>query len=291
MVVIEGTVCILHVGIIREFPKMARSRRGRLLEIWQHFAEKAHWWAETQIKYLLGDDSPAWEFLEQFRQTATQQPVVGRLGELRGYSSMTVVADYDIPVQAGESSTEEYAAWVVKFETRPGKFTCQRLVMEYRHECLARVYLDRFIPKTLRVIGHGLRNEASVLVYQQRAPGKQLRQISWREIAENPRLCVNLLEFCDGVLQMSRETGQVPDLSGTLPRVDHFSNIFWLSRNIVVDPLSAAVWLVDVGGKKGEESLRGGPLRSRLRTWFRLQTMRFFRWRVARFLTRHESTI
>jgi hypothetical protein len=237
--------------------------------------------AKVQIKYLMGDGTPAQEFLELFRQTAIHQPLPGKVGKLRGYSSMSVVADYAI-TNTTLSAKFKKQNWVVKFETQPGRFLFNRLKAENHHEILCRRYLNPYIPKTLRVIGHGLRNKASVLTYQHRVDGLQFRDVRWTEINANPKLCENLLEFCERVLLMCRETGQVPDLCGNLPRLDWFSNIFWLSRNILIDKNTGDVWLVDPGGKEGEESLFSGPLMSKMRTHFRLYTMLFFRWKLSR---------
>ena len=237
-----------------------------------------------QLRYLLGDDTPARRFLSQYKETATQQPVSGHLGGLRGHGSQTVVVDFNLAYECSSNSPWRGGNLVLKFEAWPGVIPQRRLAAECRNERLARAYLDRFMPTTLRVIGHGLRNEPSAMTYQQRVQGKPLRLVLWSAIASNSVLSRELVEFCDAILTMSRETGRIPDLAGTLPHIDHLSNLFWRSRNIVVDIDSNRVWLVDTGWKDGEESLREGRLRSRLRTWFRLQTMRLFRWRIVRWV-------
>jgi hypothetical protein len=101
-------------------------------------------------------------------------------------------------------------------------------------------------------------------------------------ITSNSALARDLVSFCDAVDAMSQETGRTPDLAGTLPHIDHLSNLFWRSRNVLIDAHSSRVWLVDTGWKGNEESIREGKTRSRLRTWIRLQTMRLFRWIVKR---------
>ena len=234
----------------------------------------------VEIRYLLGDDKPAREYLEQFRKSATRLPVSGQLGELRGHGSQTVVVDFD--VMDYEGGVWGNGALVLKFEIYPGEIPRQRLSEEYKNECLARIYLDEYMPPTIRFIGHGLQNLSSAITLQKRIEGKMLRDVPWRNLKNNEKLNRELIQFCDAVLAMSKETGQIPDIAGTLPRIDHLSNIFWYSRNIVIETKTDKVWLVDTGWKKGEESLVSGRLRSRLRTWFRLQTLRLFRWRLIR---------
>ena len=239
--------------------------------------------AMVEIHYLTGSDAPAYEFLEEFKRTSTLLPVRATIGALRGHGTQTIVADLNFNRQEVSCITDT-AAWVLKFEIYPGTIIHQRLAAENKHEYLARQYLNSFMPKTLRIIGHGLHNHPSALTFQQRVTGIPLRSVSWRSIARNPILCNELLRFCDAVLKMADETGQVPDLAGTLPRIDHLSNIFWRSRNILIDTMSLRVWLVDTGWKDGEESLKEGKLRSRARTWFRLFTLRFFRFRLLNWL-------
>lgn len=265
-----------HIGPASD----ARERRGpvqRLGALIQKFRNFG-----ILVGYLLGKDAPAHQYLEEFRQTATQQPVPGKLGRLRGYSSLTVVADYDVVIKTAQH--EFVCPMVVKFESRPGKIPLRRLVDEQKNEELGRRYLGKFMPKAFRVIGHGMRNEPSALVYQQRVEGKLLRHTALGEITGNRRLLENLLEFCDAVLKMHTETGQVPDLAGTLPRVDWLTNIFWFSKHIVLNLESGDVWLVDTGAQSGQESTREGPLIARFRTQFRLQTLKLYERRLLRCL-------
>ncbi len=217
------------------------------------------------------------EFLEEFRCSANGMPVHGKVGLLRGYSSQTVVADLDWQNDCDGTPWGD-GSLVVKFEIYPGQISRERLTAELCSEQFARRYLDRFMPMTLRIIGHGMRNAPSALVYQTRVPGKLLRKVSEREIRSNPRLRANLIEFCDRVWAMGKETGRIPDIAGTLPRVDHLTNFFWWSRNVMVDSATGGVWLVDTGWKAGQEQLTSGPLRPRLRTWVRLLSLRLFRW-------------
>lgn len=238
--------------------------------------------AVVQLRFQAGDAGPAQRYLEIFRRTATLQPVKGKLGSLRGYSSQTAVADFDLATPIDSDSPWGDGRLVVKFEIYPGHIPAERLAMERRNEMLARRYLAEFMPVTLRVLGNGLENQTSALVYQRRVTGKLLRRTSWREIRESPLLQARLTEFCERVLQMAQELGRIPDIAGTLPRIDHFTNIFWRSRNIMVDPPTGQVWLVDTGWKDGQELLREGALRQRLRTRFRLMTLRYFCWRIRR---------
>jgi GT2 family glycosyltransferase len=238
--------------------------------------------AVVQLRFMAGDADPALGYLERFRRTAGRQPVSAQVGDLRGYSSQTAVADLHLLTPLPVASPWAGEDLVVKFELYPSHILHERLAAERRNELLARRYLDRFMPATLRVIGHGLDGLSSALVYQPRVSGKLLRQTSWHEIRDNPRLQRNLLEFCDCVWQMAQEVGRIPDIAGTLPRIDHLSNFFWRSRNVMVDPAAGDVWLVDTGWKEGQELLHGGPWRPRLRTRFRLWTLRLLRWRVAR---------
>lgn len=258
---------------------------------WQNFrplaliSRKLHS-GQMQLRYLLGDDSPAHSFLRQFRQTATQTPVPGQLGQLRGHGSQTVVVDMNFSPDTGCHSVWASGALVLKFERIPGIIPEQRLADERKNELLARQYLNRFMPPTLRVIGHGIENKPSALTYQQRIEGKRLRDISWRNICNNDELAKEVINFCQSVETMSRETGKIPDLAGTLPHADFLSNLFWRSRNILVDLDAGRIWLVDTGWKAGEERLREGSWRGRLRTRFRLYTMRLFHWWILRRLAR-----
>jgi|GEM_PF-6868203 len=239
--------------------------------------------ALIEINYLVGNDAPAMRFLDEFSATATKLPIRigGTLGQLRGHGTQTVVVDLSLPSSGIDQADDQV---VLKFEIYPGAISLARLAAESRNEKRARQYLDQFMPKTLRVLGHGLRNATSALTLQQRVNGVQLREVTWSAIASSPALCHELIRFCNGVLLMANETGRVPDLAGTLPRVDHLTNIFWRSRNILVDADCCRVWLVDTGWKEGEESLREGKLRSRLRTRFRLATLRSFRRLLLRWL-------
>lgn len=236
----------------------------------------------VEIRYLFGDDAPAHKYYRHFKLTATKQPVPGLVGPLRGHGSQTVVVDFDLISKLTKPSRWGSGNLVLKFEIYPGDISFQRFVSENQKERLARTYLDQFMPATLRVIGHGLNNEPSILTYQKRVAGRTLRNVSWREISTRPSLCEELIQFCDAVLVMSQKTRQIPDIAGTLPRVDHLSNIFRLSRNIVVDLRAEKVWLVDTGWKDGQESLIEGSLRSRWRTRFRLYSMQLYRWRLNR---------
>jgi hypothetical protein len=238
--------------------------------------------AIVQFRFFVGDTRSADHFLELFRRATPCQPVRGTVGKLRGYSSQTAVADFDLASPVTDGSSWGDGRLVVKFELYPGHISSERLAMERRNERLARQFLDEFMPVTLRIIGHGIGGRSSALVYQRRVPGKLLRHTSWRELRENAPLQANLVKFCDQVTRMGQELGRIPDLAGTLPHIDHITNLFWRSRNIMVDPPSGQVWLVDTGWKDGQELLSNGPLRQRLRTRFRLATLRFFRWRVMR---------
>lgn len=235
-----------------------------------------------EIHYLAGSDAPAQAFLREFGRTATRLPFAGNIGSLVGHGTQTVVASLVGP--SGARSIEASDGWVVKFEIYPGTISLSRLVSENSNEMLARRYLDRFMPPTLRIVGHGLGNRPSALVLQQRVRGLQLRRIPWDRIRQNRRLCSELVDFCDGVIAMARDTQQIPDLAGTLPRVDHLSNLFWRSRNIVIDLPVARVWLVDTGWKDGEECLDRGRLRSRIRARVRLISLCLFRRRLAQVL-------
>ena len=237
--------------------------------------------AVVQLRFMAGDADPARGYLERFRRTAGRQPVSAQVGDLRGYSSQTAVADLRLLTPLPSTSPWAGGNLVVKFELYPGHISHERLAAERRNELLARRYLDRFMPATLRVIGQGLDDQPSALVYQPRVSGQLLRQTSWREIRDNPRLQRNLIEFCDRVWQMAHETGSIPDIAGTLPRIDHLTNFFWRSRNAMVDPAAGDVWLVDTGWKEGRELLHAGPWRPQLRTRFRLWTLRLLRWRIA----------
>ena len=232
-----------------------------------------------QAAYLLGDDSPAYQFLRRFRGTSTIQAVPGSLGVLRGHGSQTVVVDFNLE---HFSSTWQTDKVVLKFERIPGIIPRGRLATERTNELRARRYLDDFLPPTLRILGHGIENRSSAMTYQEKVYGKRLRDVSSSQWRAHPIAARELVRFCDAVDEMARETGQTPDLCGTLAHFDQPSNLFWQSRNIVVDLSAGRVWLVDTGWKEGEESLRHGRLASRFRTWFRLQTMRLFRWRLAR---------
>lgn len=233
------------------------------------------------VGYLLGKDAPAYQYLEEFRQTATQLPIPGTVGGLCGYSSLTVVASYELTSQVIRGRDVQ-PPMVVKFESRPGKIPFERLADEQKNEILTRQYVDRFMPKTYRLIGHGLRNLPSALVYQQRVKGKPLRRVRFRDIRNNLQLLQSLEEFCDAVLRMHRETGQVPDLAGSLPRVDWLTNVFWRSRHIFMDFEANRVWFVDTGFQSGQESTREGPIVARFRTWFRLQTLKWYQRKLRR---------
>ena len=235
------------------------------------------------VGFMFGMDEPARRSLDEFRTTATYLPLPGTVGELRGYSSLTVVADYHLESHA--TRDRNVLPMVVKFESRPGKIPFERLADEQKNEDLARRYLDRFMPQTYRLIGHGIRNEPSALVYQQRIEGKPLHQIRFRDIRDNAPLLQNLKEFCDAVLQMHQEMGQVPDLAGSLPRVDWLTNMFWRSRHVFLDFKTNCVWLVDTGFQSGQESTNEGPMVARFRTWLRLQTLRWYRRKLSKRLT------
>jgi hypothetical protein len=256
------------------------NKRSKLVQWFQRKVRRG----SVEIRYLLGDDTPAQEYRRKFQLTATKQPVPGLVGDLRGHGSQTVVVDFDLRARLNKLSAWDTKAMVLKFEIYPGEISLQRFASENRNERLARTYLDRFMPATLRIIGHGLNDEPSVLTYQKRIEGRALRHVSWREIGVRPSLCKEMIQFCTAVLVMSQETGQIPDIAGTLPRIDHLSNIFRWSRNIVVDLEAEKIWLVDTGWKDGQESLVEGSLRSRWRTRFRLYSLQFFRWRLARIL-------
>ena len=235
------------------------------------------------VGYLVGRDEPAYQYLDEFRQTATQLPVPGIVERLYGYSSLTVVAGYDLASQVTRG--QDAQPLVVKFESRPGKISFERMADEQKNEGLARRYLDRFMPQTHRLIGHGIRNAPSALVYQQRIEGRPLRRVPFRAIRDNAPLLQNLNEFCDAVLQMYRETGQMPDLAGSLPRVDWLTNLFWRSRHVFLDFETNHVWLVDTGFQSGQESTDKGPMIARFRTRLRLITLKCYRkklrWRLA----------
>lgn len=239
-----------------------------------------------QLRYVLGDDSPAFHFHEQFRRTSLHPPVPGRLGQVRGHGSQTVVADFELSY---ESPVWRMRQLVLKYERIPGIIPRARLADELRNEKLARCYLGSFMPATLRVVGHGMNNQPSALTYQQRIDGEQLRNVPLRRLLANVEICRQMVAFCDAVMQMAKSTGQTPDLCGTLPRLDHLSNLFWRSRNVLVDFRNNKVWLVDTGWKEGEESLVQGRLRSRIRTRFRLMSLRFYRWRLWRALNGHSA--
>lgn len=232
------------------------------------------------VGYLLGKDAPAYQYLEEFRQTATWLPIPGTVGGLCGYSSLTVVAGYHLASQVTRG--RNMPPIVVKFESHPGKIPFERLADEQKNETLARKYLDRFMPQTHRLIGHGVRNKPSALVYQQRIEGKPLRQVPFRDIRDNAPLLQNLNEFCDAILQMHQEMGQVPDLAGSLPRVDWLTNLFWHSRHVFLDSETNRVWLVDTGFRSGQESTAEGPMVARVRTWIRLQTLKWYQRRLRR---------
>lgn len=232
-----------------------------------------------QLRYLLGDDSPADAYLQQFRRTSTLQAVPGEVGQLIGHGSQTVVVGLRATHRSPSWETDEL---VLKFEIIPGIIPESRLAAERRNELRAREYLDHFLPATLRIVGHGMDNAPSAMTYQPRVGGKRLRHVSWGELVAHPSVAHQLIRFCDAVDDMAQETGQTPDLCGTFAHFDQLSHRFWRSRNVMVDLGDSRVWLVDTGWKDGEESVRQGPLFSRVRTWFRLQTMRFFRWRLAR---------
>jgi hypothetical protein len=232
------------------------------------------------VGYLVGKDAPAYQYLENFRQTATQLPIPGAVGGLCGYSSLTVVAHYDLASQVTRG--QKVQPMVVKFESRPGKITFGRLADEQKNETLARKYLDGFMPPTYRLIGHGIRNEPSALVYQQRIEGKPLCQVRFRDIRDNAPLLQSLSKFCDAVLQMHQEVGQVPDLAGSLPRVDWLTNLFWRSRHVFLDFEMNRVWFVDTGFQSGQESTNEGPMVARFRTWLRLQTLKWYQRKLCR---------
>lgn len=240
-----------------------------------------------QLCYLLGDDSPAHRFLHEFGRTSTVQAVPGQLGELCGHGSQTVVAGFRV---AHPSDAWQGDKLVLKFEIIPGIIPQSRLATELRNERHARQYLDAFLPRTLRILGHGMHNAPSALTYQEHVDGKRLRDVTWEELVQHPAAARQLVRFCDAVDRMARQTGQTPDLCGTLAHFDQLSHRFWRSRNIIVDLSDNQVWLVDTGWKDGEESLRHGRLSSRFRTWFRLQTMRSFRRRLARMLNTEGET-
>jgi len=232
------------------------------------------------VGFMFGMDEPARRSLHQFRTTATQLPVPGAVGELCGYSSLTVVAGYHLVSQATRG--RNVPPMVVKFESRPGKISFERLADEQRNETLARRFLDEFMPQTYRLIGHGMRNEPSALVYQQRVEGKPLRQVRFRAIRDNVPLLQNLDGFCESVLQMYRDTGHMPDLAGSLPRVDWLTNLLWRSRHIFLDFGTNRVWLVDTGFQSGQESTDEGPMVARFRTWLRLQTLKWYQRKLRR---------
>lgn len=246
--------------------------------------------AIVQMEFLGGQCGPARRYLEALSRTGNLLPVPGRLGEVRGFSSQTVVADLDLAPTPSEKSPWRDGKLVIKFEIFPNQISAERLAAEARNEMFARKYIDEYMPATLRLIGHGIDCVPSALVYQRRVPGRMLRDISWDEICSNTALQSNIVAFCDQVILMARETGRIPDVAGTLPRVDHLGNFFWNSRNIVADTGSGGVWLVDTGWKDGQELLHTGPLRQRLRTWLRLYTLSFFRWRLVRSLARQTKT-
>jgi N-acetylglucosaminyl-diphospho-decaprenol L-rhamnosyltransferase len=265
-------------GLLSEMPPPVN--RPMISGFWERLWLRIHK-LRTFTCYLRGDATPALVYLDALRRDASQLPICGRLGGLRGFSSQTVVTDIDIvPVPPGPLWHDQHL--VLKFETNPGEISPGRLAGERRNAMLARSYLDRFMPPTLRVIGHGIAGRASAMTFQQRIDGKLLRKIRWSDICSNPHLQANLIAFCDAVIKMGCETGRIPDIAGTLPRVDHLTNFFWNSRNVMANPASGDVWLVDTGWKEGQELLRGGALRARLRTHVRLYTLRLFRWRLRR---------
>ena len=232
------------------------------------------------VGYLLGKDEPAYRYLEEFRRTAIRLPIPGTVGELCGYSSLTVVADYHLASQVTQS--QNIPPLVIKFESRPGKISFERLADEQNNETLARRYLDKFMPPTYRLIGHGIHNRPSALVYQQRINGKPLRRVRFGDIRDNVLLLKDLNEFCDAVLRMHQENGQVLDLAGSLPRVDWLTNLFWRSRHVFLDFEINRVWCVDTGFQSGQESTGEGPMIARFRTWVRLQTLKWYQRKLRR---------
>lgn len=241
-----------------------------------------------QLRYLFGDVSPAHRFHGQFNRTSLHSPVPGCLGHVRGHGSQTVVADFELSY---DSPAWQSRNLVLKFERIPGIISHARLATELKNEQLARNYLDEFMPPTLRVIGHGINDRPSALTYQRRVDGDQLRNVPLPRLLTNVETAKQMVAFCDAVVQMSEATGQTPDLCGTLLYLDQLSNLFWRSRNVLVDFSNNMVWLVDTGWKDGEESLVRGPLRSRLRTRFRLRSLRYYRWRLRRALANQPPTI
>ncbi len=261
-----------------------RSGAGRIVGAGRRLSGVLHEKADrllTEWAYLRNDAGPALRYLEEFRRSATQLPIAAPVGALRGYSSLTVVADL---IPDGVASEMTVAPSVLKFDTRPGKISWQRLSAEQRHDKLARQYLKEFTLPTLRVWGHGMDNKPSALVVQTCVLGTRLRDMPWRALAWQPHLAENLASLCRAVHQMWKHTGQLPDLAGTLPRVDYLTNLFWRSRHIILDESTGRVWLVDPTWKPGEETLRSGSPYQRTRTLLRLISMNWFGRRLERHL-------
>lgn len=224
-----------------------------------------------------GNLSPFEEALAHFRETATQTPFAASPGRIIGFGWNTIVTTLEKNNSPVETQTLNGSCpTVLKFERFP-RGNHALLTEARRYEEQMEEYLGKFMPPTLMVLGHGIENQPGRLTIQTQVKGKHLRETSPEEIKRNPGLILNLLEFCDGVLEMAEKEGKIPDLTGRLGRLDFLSFVFPFSRNLIVNPESGQVALVDTTAREGEESLIRGSILARLRTKTRLTTLKIFR--------------
>jgi|GEM_PF-5665311 len=134
--------------------------------------------------------------------------------------------------------------WVVKEGIHPEANTFEQLKQDKEDFEAFSVYLERFLPETYHIRGHGSDGKPCNIVRQRKIKGRPLAELSDEEVFGNNEVRSQLREFFEQCDKMWDEIGRVPDICGPEGDIVKGLNPRY-ARNILVEDATNKVWLVD----------------------------------------------